>query len=184
MDENLELMYEEGEKALKNGQNKDAYNIFKKITEIDPNHSKSHNKIGVILANVGQLDVAKEFFTKAIATDEKNASAKVNLGNIYFQNKAYDEAKSLYLEAYDMDKENPILLNNLATIYKKEGKIEDYLKYYKLSQKFLKENLKSEVKQDNFLKKRREAQKEKKGCLGQTLMICLIVIGALFSNIL
>ncbi|QNO15020.1 tetratricopeptide repeat protein [Alkalicella caledoniensis] len=173
----VESMYQKGVLSLNRAQNKDAYELFKKIIEIDPEHGKSYNKLGVILAQVGEIDEAKKLFQTALEKDQGNTSAKVNMGNLFFLEEDFDTAKKYYLDAYEKDKENAVLLNNLATIYKNQGQIEEYLKYFKLAQKFHKENIKKELSDDSFMNKTKEFVKgEKKGCLGPSLMICLMVV--------
>lgn len=57
----------------------DAVAEFRKAIDVRPDHSETHNNLGVVLKALGRVDEAIAAFRKAVAIDPTNAAAKQNL---------------------------------------------------------------------------------------------------------
>ena len=83
--------------ALKNHQNnnlQDAQNYYKKVLELDPNHSQTLINLAIIFLGLGERQKAKSCYEKVIEVDHNYADAHNNLGNILKELGERQKAKS------------------------------------------------------------------------------------------
>lgn len=100
-----------------------AEECLRKLIELDPEHARGHNKLGVVFARRKDLRQAEECFNQALALDAQLASAHSNLGNIYAERDWIDRAKTAYERALALDPGNPTATHNLGVLYRKTGEI-------------------------------------------------------------
>ena len=73
--------YEIGNENAKNGNNEDALIAYDKALELDPNHVRTWNNKGIILARLKRFEDAIECYDKAIEIDPEYANAWYNKAN-------------------------------------------------------------------------------------------------------
>jgi tetratricopeptide (TPR) repeat protein len=61
----------------------EAIPAYRKALEIDPEHPKAENKLGLALFNTGQLDDAEVVLSSALRKEPKNPYPYFNLGMVY-----------------------------------------------------------------------------------------------------
>ena len=71
-----------GEHLISKGQFSEAADFLKKMLEADPTDLAVINDLGVISYQLGQLDIAEDFFRMAITLDDKNLYALSNLAQV------------------------------------------------------------------------------------------------------
>lgn len=94
-----------------------------RLIELDPEHARAYNKLGVVFARRKDLRQAEDCFNQAIALDPNLAAAHSNLGNIYAERGWADRAKAAYERALALDPGNPTAMHNLGVLYRKGGDI-------------------------------------------------------------
>ena len=77
--------------------------------------------MGIIYAERGQLDKAKEVYEKSVAADPRFADGWMNLGAISAQMGNFPEAIRYFEEALKYDPENVRLLTMLGSAYRDIG---------------------------------------------------------------
>jgi tetratricopeptide (TPR) repeat protein len=82
------------------GKYADAMNDYKKTIELDPNHSKAYNNLGVVYFKLyNDNDNAEKSFKKSMELSKTNSLVYYNLASIYYNQKRYDEAVRYFSEA-------------------------------------------------------------------------------------
>ncbi|NLL48461.1 MAG: tetratricopeptide repeat protein [Firmicutes bacterium] len=119
----VEELYQAALAQLDAWEMENAEESLRKVIELDPEHARAFNKLGVIFARRGDLRQAEDCFTKAITLDDQLASAHSNLGNIYAEHGWSDRAQTAYERALALDPQNPTALHNLGVLYRKGGDI-------------------------------------------------------------
>lgn len=130
-----------------------AQALILQILEIDPNHARSHNKLGVVFARQKDLRQAEECFNQAIALDPNLASSYSNLGNIYAERGWQDRAKTAYQQALVLDPGNPTATHNLGVLYRKSGEIGRGVDLMKQANKAERGRFRSQVRSSSEAKK-------------------------------
>ncbi len=119
----VDELYEESLGCLEAWNLDQAEQCLRKVIELDPEHARAHNKLGVVFARRNDLRQAEECFSQAVALDPNLATAYSNLGNIYAERDWIDRAKSAYERALALDPGNPTATHNLGVLYRKSGDI-------------------------------------------------------------
>ena len=119
----IDELYEEALGCLEAWNLDQAEQCLRKVIELDPEHARAHNKLGVVFARRNDLRQAEECFSQAVALDPNLATAHSNLGNIYAERDWIDRAKSAYERALALDPGNPTATHNLGVLYRKSGDI-------------------------------------------------------------
>lgn len=119
----IDELYEESLGCLEAWNLDQAEQCLRKVIELDPEHARAHNKLGVVFARRNDLRQAEECFSQAVALDPNLATAHSNLGNIYAERDWIDRAKSAYERALALDPGNPTATHNLGVLYRKSGDI-------------------------------------------------------------
>jgi len=119
----VDQLYEEALGHLEGWNLEKAEECLRKLIELDPEHARGYNKLGVVFARRKDLRQAEECFSQAIALDPNLAAAYSNLGNIYAERNWIDRAKEAYERALALDPGNPTATHNLGVLYRKSGDI-------------------------------------------------------------
>jgi len=100
-----------------------AEECLRELIELDPEHARGYNKLGVVFARRKDLRQAEDCFNQAVALDPDLAAAHSNLGNIYSEHGWTDRAKEAYERALALDPGNPTAMHNLGVLFRKSGDI-------------------------------------------------------------
>ena len=95
-----------------------AQNLYNQVLKINPNHSSSHNNLGVLFKSSDDIQKAKEFFKKAIEIDPNYLDAHNNLGNIFVDLKEYQKALDCFKKAIEINPNYVDAYNNIGITYK------------------------------------------------------------------
>uniref|UniRef100_A0AAR2JYP1 J domain-containing protein n=1 Tax=Pygocentrus nattereri TaxID=42514 RepID=A0AAR2JYP1_PYGNA len=129
----LKAKKEEGNKAFKEGNFEEAYELYSEALTIDPNNIKTNAKLYCNRATVGsklkKLEQAIEDCTKAIKLDESYIKAYLRRAQCYMDTEQYEEAVRDYEKVYQTEKtkEHKHLLKT-AQLELKKSKRKDYYK--------------------------------------------------------
>ena len=80
VDKNAVAAYEEGMKALGNGQTEAAITQLKRAIKISSHYLRALNDLGVLYLQLNRLQEAAELFAQAVKVDENFHLARLNLG--------------------------------------------------------------------------------------------------------
>uniref|UniRef100_A0A3B1K6Q8 DnaJ homolog subfamily C member 7 n=1 Tax=Astyanax mexicanus TaxID=7994 RepID=A0A3B1K6Q8_ASTMX len=129
----LKAKKEEGNRAFKEGNFEEAYDLYSEALTIDPNNIKTNAKLYCNRATVGsklkKLEQAIEDCTKAIKLDESYIKAYLRRAQCYMDTEQYEEAVRDYEKVYQTEKtkEHKHLLKT-AQLELKKSKRKDYYK--------------------------------------------------------
>ena len=134
MDENKKITVEKiFNLALKNHQEnklEEVQDLYNQVLEIDPNYSKAHNNLGVLLQNTSEYQKAKNCYEKAIEINPDYVRAHDNLGGV-LQILGQDlKAKECFKKAIAIDPNYSIGHNNLGAIFLKLEEPEQAINCY------------------------------------------------------
>ena len=128
--ENSRIHYLMGFVNLKLLKFDDSLEYFKKSVNILPN-------IENLFAYADLLTRKKNFFTaehcykKILELDKNNEPSLINLAYIYLLLQKYDKSEKCYLKALELNN-NCHYYKNLGNLYKRQNRLDDAIKYYKL----------------------------------------------------
>jgi tetratricopeptide (TPR) repeat protein len=126
----------EGNRAWDNGLREHALECYQMLVDRFPNLPDGYNKLGVVSAELGNLQEAERYFLTAIDCDRKHVPSLSNLGNICLERGDLDEAIAYYALALESDPEYPPAHHNLAVAYRKKGELGVFVRHLKKSQRF------------------------------------------------
>lgn len=122
-----DIHYDLGIEAQNKGSMQEAYAEFEESLKLNPENSRAHNALGVLL-HVGFKRPAEAIshFEQALVLDPGFSEARVNLGNVHSDQKEYDKAVALYEQALnDMRYATPhIAQGNLGMAEYRRGNVE------------------------------------------------------------
>jgi len=98
------------------GDAKSAFELFRKVVQLDPNRFNAWFNIGTILVTVGQLETAAQAFRKVISIDPVDAEAYGALGVVLFRQELYEPAKLYLTHALKLRPGDPIASRTLKQI--------------------------------------------------------------------
>jgi tetratricopeptide (TPR) repeat protein len=122
MNKDIDLISELFTQAIKNHQENNlqiATQLYKKIIQINPNHIKSNNNLGVLYQTLGDHQKAEGYFEKAIEIDPNHVNAHYNLGIVYEKLNENQKAIIFYEKAIEIDPNYVNAYNNLGNIFQK-----------------------------------------------------------------
>jgi Flp pilus assembly protein TadD len=119
----VEELYLETLTYLEKWELEKAEENLRKILDLDPDHARAWNKLGVVFARRKDLRQAEDCFNLAVQKDPNLASPHSNLGNIYAERGWIDRAQTAYEQALVLDPGNPTATHNLGVLYRKSGDI-------------------------------------------------------------
>lgn len=108
----------------------DVISDYSKAIKIDSAHSESLNDRGVLYADLGFINLAKEDFGKAIAVCPDCAEANSNLARIYSKENDTEKAIFYYLKAIESDPKLPVPYNNIALVYRKKSEFAKAIEFF------------------------------------------------------
>ena len=118
---NAESHYALGCYLQERKKHKPAIEEFKAALEIDPNHVKAYNGLGVSYDAMGNCDRAVESYKAALKISEKLDYVLNNLGYSYLLQGKTDLAIENFKKALELDAENVRYRNNLGLAYANNG---------------------------------------------------------------
>jgi tetratricopeptide (TPR) repeat protein len=119
---NAESHYKLGCYLQERKKYKPAIEEFKAALEIDPNHVKAYNGLGVSYDAMGDYDRAVDSYKAALRIDEKLDYVVNNLGYSYLLQGQFDLAIENFKKALELDSGNALYRNNLGLAYAKNGR--------------------------------------------------------------
>ena len=129
-------LLEQGSKAWSRGDRAEAEALFNQLLDEYPDRPEGYNKVGVVLAETGQLEQAEQYFLTALSKDRMHAPSLTNLGNIFLERGDVDQAIQHYLLALQSDPEYPPAHRNLGVAYRRQRKYSAFVSHYKRAQRF------------------------------------------------
>ena len=120
-----------GEGHLRAGDFAAAVRAFREAVGAAPDSALARSKLGVALAQRGQLDEAITEFSRAVALQPSYAPAYSNLGNAYREKGLTAEAVAAYERAVALDPDYWIAHQNLGALYKEMGRVGDAVEHFK-----------------------------------------------------
>jgi tetratricopeptide (TPR) repeat protein len=103
---------------------REAAQVYKKLSERNPQNPVYLNKLGIALHQQSALSLALKYYERASKADPSYADAQNNIGTIWYQRKKYGKAIKAYQKAISIRDDMPILYSNLAYAYFGDKKYE------------------------------------------------------------
>ena len=113
--------FEEGEKYLKEGNIKEAEEMFMKSLETSPHNWETYEHLGFIYTRINDIQRAEEMFMKSLEINERNARVCAWLGEIYLSQDRLKDAAKLLKRAIEIEPENEESYTQLCTVYYSMG---------------------------------------------------------------
>ena len=151
MDQNLQELYEYGNKLFSEGKLSEAESVLREVIAINPRYADVHNKLGIIYNLDGDLRRAAEHFEKALELNPRYTEASLNLAVTYNDIGEFKKAEEVFAMAAqiarpDPDAMDPFIAGKLANEHFRVGNlyfefnmldeaIEEYRKAIKLHSK-------------------------------------------------
>lgn len=105
---------------LKSADYTNAIELYKKVLEVQPNHPKAHNNLGLCYVKLKQLDDALEQFNKGISIDPKSMESYLNAAGVLGMSNRHQEAVDMLKKALEI-KPSAQIYDFLAREYTKLG---------------------------------------------------------------
>jgi len=108
-----------------------AIGAMQNVVRLQPDHVKTYNDLGVLLANLGRIAEATACFERVLQLQPQHAASHNNLGNILNQQDRRREAIDCFRAAIRL---NPDLLqaySNLGNVLKAEGRVDEAIEQYR-----------------------------------------------------
>ena len=130
---NIKDLYSEGLDMMINGQQRSAYNNFKKIVEIDSENIKAYLRLGQVLRESGNplkaLKIHKGLIIRQNLTSYELLDLHKNIALDYFELKKIRSAIDEALKILKIDKNNEWALSKLIKFYSYIGKWTESTKF-------------------------------------------------------
>jgi len=104
---------------------------YRHAIKIDPDNAVAYYNLGVLLADLGRINDAKEQYSLAIKSNSNFAAAHNNLANILRKEGRFSEAEKEVRIALDIDPLDPNPHGTLGDILADEGWLDESEKEYK-----------------------------------------------------
>ncbi len=117
--------------AWRNGRREDAERLFNELIDQFPDRPEAYNKLGVILAELGSLDLAERWFRTALSVEQDYPPALTNLGNILLERGKTDEAMAYYGLALEKNPDYAQAHRNLAVALRRQGDLRGSVRHLK-----------------------------------------------------
>lgn len=127
---NIEKLYKQAMDFHQHGELEKAKTLYQKILSLNSKHAESMHGLGMLAAQLNQLDTAIEWFEEAIKQQPDIAIFYNNLANAFFKLNNLKQALSYYKRALEIDPEHAETHNNLGNLYYKQKKFDDALHHY------------------------------------------------------
>ena len=110
------LMMMTAQAKLAEGNAKAAFELFRKVVQVEPNRFNAWFNIGMILMKVGQIDTALQSFRKVISIDPQDAEAYGAVGVLLARQKKNEQAIPYLREALRLRPNDPVARRTLEGI--------------------------------------------------------------------
>lgn len=117
------LTLDEISQLHQSGQLMEAKQGYLRLLEDDPNDAIIHNQLGLLYAEIGELDAAQEQIEKAIALKPKDTSFTLHLANILKAKGLFGQAVLVLSELIKTHPHYAHAYNNLGTVYYAQAKL-------------------------------------------------------------
>ena len=122
--ENLEAIYGLGIICQYEEKYEDAKNYFERALSFYGENGTILNSYGVVVANLGDNESARDSFEKAIQIDPDFLDAKKNLAEIYIATKEYDKGIGTYQDILKQHGDDVESLLNVGRLYYEIGDVD------------------------------------------------------------
>ncbi len=122
--ENLEAIYGMGIICQYEEKYEDAKNYFERALSFCGENGAILNSYGVVAANLGEDESARDSFEKAVQIDPKFLDAQKNLAEIYIATKEYEKGIETYQKILKQHGDDIESLLNVARLYFEIGDVE------------------------------------------------------------
>jgi len=112
------------------GQLHKAEEVYKRILNINPNHSDSLHLLGIIVHQTGKSDTAVNLINKAILNNPKNPFCYNSLGNILKKQGNLSEATSCYEKALELKPNYAEAYNNMGNVFINQDRLSEATSCY------------------------------------------------------
>ncbi len=112
------------------GQLNKAEEIYKRIIEVNPDHSESLHLMGVIANQAGKNDIAVKLINKAIRCNPGNSIYYNNLGNALKGQNQLAEAAHCFQKALEINPGFAEACNNIGSIFQVQGELNKAISYF------------------------------------------------------
>jgi FkbM family methyltransferase len=113
------------------GQLQKAEEIYKKVLEINPDHSDSLHLSGIIAHQSGKNDIAANLINRAIQTRPDEPVYYLSLGSVYKAQGRLDEAILSYQKAMELKPDYAEAYNSLGVAFYAQGRLDEAILHYK-----------------------------------------------------
>lgn len=120
-----------GLQYLNDGDNKSAYEYFKKSIELDKKNFDAHNNLGLFYWQQGENKLAEEQFKKAAKIDPKSSKPLLNLGLLYKEMKKDKKYYNNINKAITMNPDDYLSNWIMGNYYAETGRLTHAIKFYK-----------------------------------------------------
>ncbi len=127
----LELLREQAQKALAQGQYQDARQIYQQALGYESDSTEIHYGIATACFLLGDLHSAVYHFKEVIRIDPMRAGAYVNLGAVYNRLGHHDDALATLRRGIQLDSSRSEGYYNLGLVYKQLGQLEMAVNAYR-----------------------------------------------------
>ena len=111
------------------GRTEEAIAALRKASELEPEWSRPHDNLAIILRIVGRYDEAEKEALRAIELDPESVATQTNYANLLTAMGKMDEARNHYLKASALDPAHPKPYYNLACLYSLEENAAEAVRY-------------------------------------------------------
>lgn len=112
------------------GQSQQALDLLLTSIQKEPRRAAFHSNLGLLLADLNELDRAIESFSKAVALDPHSAQTQNNFGNVLQRKGCLDKAVECFKKALSIDPNFFQALNNLAGALARIGRTEEAIETF------------------------------------------------------
>jgi Flp pilus assembly protein TadD len=111
----------------------DDLSLFQHALAVTENNDLAHVKVGVSLAQRGQLDEARAHFEEAIHINPAAEGAHNQLGIVLASKGKLDEAAARFTEALRLKPDHVVAYNNLGIVFLQKGDLDAAIEHFKAS---------------------------------------------------
>lgn len=126
----LEMQFEVARANEKDGQLARAESGYRGLCEAKPDVARNHQRLGVVLARMGQRDAGIAALDRARQLEPQNTSILNDLGYAYMQSGDSANAAKLFKKALELDPQSKRANNNLALALGYEGDLKESFRMF------------------------------------------------------
>ena len=127
----IEMQFGLARMAEKSGRLTDAQAMYAEILRVEPDHSPSQHRIGVVAIRQEKLDQALEHLTKALDPNDPDKDLLGDLGYAHLLAGNLREAEQHLRRAVELDPADQRLVNNLALVCGYQGNTNESLQLFR-----------------------------------------------------